>query len=132
MSSLDEDTVLNDYIRTLVEASFKAYSQKSKEKIIFHAPCKMVQLFETFFGFLVIKNTKMVEFVPVVNKTKEVHTKIPLQEFKYVNDHRYMFQDVGLEFFVHNSNESYLLVFDNLETRKTVKEIITKNSPKIM
>lgn len=66
-----------------------------------------MQLFEYFSGFIVIKETGVLEFVPVVNKTKNAHVCIPINEIKYVNNHRYMFKNVGLEVFVYYSNESY-------------------------
>ena len=132
MSCLDEDTVLSDYIRTLVEYDLKKYLEKSKEKVVYYAPCKLLQLFECFYGFFTVKGNKVIEFTPVVNVTKDVNLKISLQEIKFVNDHRYMFKPIGIEIFLHNSNESHLLIFDDKPTRETVKEIIVCNAPKIM
>lgn len=55
----------------------------------------MVQLFEKFWGFVAIKSNRMMEFVPVVNLTKDVSIEIDIQEVKFVNDHRYMFKHTG-------------------------------------
>lgn len=48
--------------------------------------------------------------MPIVNKTKNAHVSIPINEIKYVNNHRYMFKNIGLEIFVYYGNESYLFV----------------------
>lgn len=91
-----------------------------------------MQLFEYFSGFLVIKESGTLEFIPVVNKTKNCQMSIPLNEIKYVNDHRFMFKPIGLEVFVYYSNESYLFVFEDNETKETVKEMIISDAPKIL
>lgn len=132
MSSEDEEELLSSYVKNLVQNALKQYMEASKEKIIYFTHCKLVQLFESFYGFLVVKASKILEFIPVVNKTKELNIQIQMSEVKYVNNHRYMFKPIGLEVFVHTSNESFLFVFDDKATKETVREIITCNSPKIL
>lgn len=95
MSAQDEDEFIKSYTKKLVNSTLRKYLEDSKEKVIYYTPCTLVQLFEKFHGFLVVKATRMIEFVPVVNVTKDVHIKIPIMEVKYVNDHRYMFQHTG-------------------------------------
>lgn len=128
----DDEDLHTGLVSSLVIKSMKKYVAESKEKIVYYTSCKLVQLFEVFFGFVVIKATKVMEFIPVVNVTKELNLKIPLREIKYVNDHRYMFKPIGLEVFVYNSNESYLFVFNDQNARDTTKEILTSNAPKIL
>jgi hypothetical protein len=91
----DDDELHKKFAASLVNTALKKYIAESKDKIIYYAPCRLVQLFEYFYGFLVIKATKVVEFVPIVNKTKDVNLKILIREVKYVNNHRYMFKPVG-------------------------------------
>jgi len=92
----------------------------------------MVQLFEFFLGFIVIKESGVLEFVPVVNKTKDARVSIPMNEIKYVNNHRYMFKNIGLEIFVYFSNESYLFVMEDELIKNTVRDIILSDAPKIL
>jgi factor associated with neutral sphingomyelinase activation len=128
----DDEDLHNGFVTKLVSKAMKKYVAESRDKVIYYSTCKLVQLFEFFLGFIVIKATKVIEFVPVVNVTKDVNLKISIREVKFVNDHRYMFKPVGVEVFVYNSNESYLLVFNDKNARDTVKEILTSNAPKIL
>jgi len=95
ITKADDDEQLLGFVNTRVQRTMKKYVADSKDKIIYYAQCKLVQLFEHFFGFVVVKATKVFEFIPVINVTKDVELKIPLREVKYVNDHRYMFKPVG-------------------------------------
>lgn len=128
----DDEELHHGLVSKLVNKMMKRYVAESKEKIVYYTPCRLVQLFEHFYGFVVIKATKMLEFVPIVNVTKDVHLKIPIREIKFVNDHRYMFKPVGVEVFVYNSNESYLFVFSDQNARDTIREILVSNAPKIL
>lgn len=133
MRTIDDDEELHQgFVSKLVNKMMKKYVAESKDKIVYYTPCKLVQLFEHFYGFVVIKATKVLEFVPIVNVTKDVHLKIPIREIKFVNDHRYMFKPIGVEVFVYNSNESYLFVFNDQNCRDTIKEILVSNAPKIL
>jgi factor associated with neutral sphingomyelinase activation len=128
----DDEDLHQGFVARLVNKAMKKYVAESREKVIYYTTCKLVQLFEYFLGFIVVKATKVVEFVPIVNVTKDVNLKIPIREVKFVNDHRYMFKPVGLEVFVYTSNESYLFVFTDNNARDTMKEILTSNAPKIL
>lgn len=128
----DDENLHKTFVAARVARAMKKYVADSKDKIIYYAPCKLVQLFEQFYGFVAIKATKVLEFVPVVNITKDVDIQIPIREIKFINDHRYMFKPVGLEIFVYNGNQSYLLVFNEKDARDTIKEILSSNAPKLL
>lgn len=98
MAAQDEDSFIRSYTKKSVNAALRNYLENSKEKVIYYTPCSLIQLFEKFYGFLIVKATRLIEFIPVVNITKDVHLKIPIQEVKYVNDHRYMFKHTGKYF----------------------------------
>ena len=132
MSAEDEDRFLEKFTKTLINSELRKYLDNTKERIIYYTPCMLVQLFEKFWGFLIVKANRVIEFVPVVNITKDTHLSIPIQEVKYVNNHRYMFKHIGLEIFVYYSNESFLLIFEDKATKETIKEIIVCNAPKIL
>ena len=52
----------------------------------------------------------MMEFIPVVNVTKDVSIEIDIQEVKFVNDHRYMFKHTGKFILVRGSGNLLILV----------------------